>query len=49
MDLKNFDISQIDLGEVAIRYLIPWGTNFIVALAIFLIGGALAKLIVRMI
>ncbi|MDF1824275.1 MAG: mechanosensitive ion channel [Verrucomicrobiales bacterium] len=49
MTLENFDFAQIDPGEIFIEYVIPWGTNFLFALAIFLIGSALAKWVVSMI
>ncbi len=49
MNLENFDLSQIDLSKVIVQYVIPWGTNFLFALVIFLVGAAIAKWAVKMI
>lgn len=49
MNLESFNLSQIDLGKLLVQYVIPWGTNFLFALAIFLIGGAVAKWIAKLI
>ncbi|MDF1656323.1 MAG: mechanosensitive ion channel [Verrucomicrobiales bacterium] len=49
MDLQNIDASQIDISKVFIQYFIPWATNFLFALAIFLIGSAVSKWIVKLV
>lgn len=49
MNLENFDIAQLDPGKLFVQFVIPWTTNFFFALAIFLIGAALAKWIVKLI
>lgn len=49
MFLSSFDISQVDLENVFVQYVIPWGTNFIFALAIFLVGLFVTKWIVKLI
>lgn len=47
MELGNFDPSQLDLEKLFVDYVIPYGTNLIFAIAIFLIGSFISKLIVR--
>ena len=49
MDLSSFDLSKIDLEKIFVEYVIPWGTNFIFAIAIFLIGSLVAKWVVRLV
>lgn len=49
MDISNFDISQIDWEKVFVENVIPWGTNFIAAILIFVIGSLVAKWLVSLI
>lgn len=46
MELGNFDPSQIDFEQLFVDYVIPYGTNLIFSIVIFLIGSFVAKLIV---
>ena len=46
MAIENFDLSQIDFETIFVEYIIPWGTNVIFAILIFLIGSLVAKWIV---
>ncbi len=41
------DIGSLDLEELVTNYVIPWGINFITALAVFVIGKWVANLLVK--
>lgn len=43
----NFDLSTIDPEKITVEYVIPWGTNLVFAILIYVIGSFVAKLIVR--
>lgn len=47
MELSNFDLSKIDLEKILIEFVIPYGTNLIFAIVIFLTGSFIAKLTVK--
>ena len=49
MGLKNFDLSKIDLEKVFVDYIIPWSTNLIAAVLIFVVGSIVAKWLVNLI
>lgn len=49
MDLKNFDLSKIDLEKSFVDYIIPWSTNLIAAVLIFIVGSIAAKWLVNLI
>ena len=49
MDLKNFDLSKIDLEKGFVDYIIPWSTNLIAAVLIFIVGSIVAKWLVNLI
>ncbi|PIE39093.1 MAG: mechanosensitive ion channel protein MscS [Gammaproteobacteria bacterium] len=46
-DLKNFDLSQLDLAHLVQAYAIPWGTKILTALAIFIIGRLIVRIVVK--
>ncbi len=49
MDLKNFDLSKIDLEKGFVDFIIPWTTNLIAAVLIFIVGSIVAKWLVNLI
>src|SRR6056300_1344533 len=49
MDLKNFDLSKIDLEKGFVDFIIPWTTNLIAAVLIFIVGSIAAKWLVNLI
>jgi small conductance mechanosensitive channel len=48
LDLQSVDISKIDIQNLLETYVIPWGINIVMALAIFIIGKYIVKMITRL-
>lgn len=46
-DLKNFDLSNLDINHLTQAYAIPWGTKILMAIAIFIIGRIVVNMIVK--
>lgn len=45
--LAAFSLSEINLESALAEYVIPWGTKFLYAIAIFLIGSLIARLVAK--